>query len=101
LRTLRGCEVVRTAIQAPNINAFAERFVQTVKRECLNKLILFGEGQLRRVLNWHVEHHHAERPHQGIDNKLIAKTNDEPPSGNRVVVDERLDGLLRSYRRST
>ena len=95
-----GCEVVRTAIQAPNMNAFAERFVQTIKRECLSKLILFGEEHLRRVLSEFVEHYHAERPHQGIDNKLIARTNDEPPNGNKVVVDKRLGGLLRSYRRA-
>ncbi len=95
-----GCDVVRTAIQAPDMNAFAERFVHTVKRECLSKLILFGEGHLRRVLNEFVEHYNAERPHQGIDNNLIAQTDDEPPKGNRVVADERLGGLLRSYRRS-
>jgi len=95
-----GCEAVRTAIQAPNMNAFAERFVQTVKRECLSKLILFGEEHLRRVLSEYVEHYHAERPHQGIDNKLRAPTNDEPPTGNRVVVDERLGGLLSSYHRA-
>jgi len=95
-----GCEVVRTAIQAPNMNAFAERFVQTVKRECLSKLILFGEGHLRRALSEFTAHYHEQRPHQGIDNKLINPTTGEPPDGNRVVVDERLGGLLCSYRRS-
>ena len=88
-----GCEVVRTAIQAPNMNAFAERFVQTVKRECLSKIILFGEQHLRRTLNEFVAHYHSDRPHQGIGNNRIAPTNDEPPNGNRVVVDERLGGL--------
>ena len=95
-----SCDVVRTAIQAPNMNAFAERWVQTVKRECLSKLILFGEGHLRRALNEFVAHYHQQRPHQGLDNKLIAATNGEPPDGDRVVVDERLGGLLRSYRRT-
>ena len=78
------------------MNAFAERFVQTVKRECLSKLIIFGEQHLRRVLNEFAEHYHAERPHQGLGNNLIAQTNDEPPDGDKVVVDERLGGLLRS-----
>ena len=95
-----GVKIVRTAYQAPNMNAFAERFVQTVKRECLSKLILFGEAHLRRVLSEFVEHYHAERPHQGLGNNPIAPKSDQPPSGSRVVVDERLGGLLRSYRRS-
>ena len=95
-----GCEVVRTAIQAPDMNAFAERWVQTVKRECLSKLILFGEGHLRRALNEFATHYHLDRPHQGIGNERIAPRNSEPPDGDRVVVDERLGGLLCSYRRS-
>ena len=93
-------EVTRTAIQAPNINAFAERWVQTVKRECLSKLILFGEGHLRRALSSFAAHYHLDRPHQGIGNERIAPSGDEPPNGDRVVVDERLGGLLRNYRRT-
>ena len=95
-----GCKVVRTAIQAPNMNAFAERFVQTVKRECLSKLILFGEGHLRRALSSFSAHYHLDRPHQGIGNERIAPSSDEQPNGDRVVVDERHGGLLRSYRRT-
>jgi hypothetical protein len=95
-----GVAVTRTAIQAPNMNAFAERWVQTVKRECLSKMILFGEEHLRRALKEFTGHYHKQRPHQGLANKLIAPSNSEPPDGDRVVVDERLGGLLRSYRRS-
>ncbi|HIE69866.1 MAG TPA: hypothetical protein EYP98_06660, partial [Planctomycetes bacterium] len=69
-----GVQVVRTAIQAPDMNAFAERWVQTVKRECLSKLILFGEGHLRRALNEFTAHYHEQLPHQGIGNDLIAPT---------------------------
>ena len=47
----QGVKVVRTAIQAPNMNAVAERFVGSVKRECLSKLILFGDRHLQRVLS--------------------------------------------------
>ncbi len=50
------------------MNAFAERWVQSVKRECLNKLVLFGERHLRMVLNQFVAYYHADRPHQGIGN---------------------------------
>tara|TARA_R110002111_G_scaffold85043_1_gene133438 strand:- start:271 stop:501 length:231 start_codon:yes stop_codon:yes gene_type:complete len=56
----------------------------------LNKRILFGEQHLRRTLNSFVDHHHQDRPHQSLGNKPIAPTNDEPPNGGRVVVDERL-----------
>ena len=79
------------------MNAFAERWVQTVKRECLRKLILFGVAHLRRGLSEFTAHYQEHRPHQGLDNKLIMP-NDEPPDDGRVVVDERLGGLLRSYR---
>tara|TARA_R110002073_G_scaffold82500_1_gene197034 strand:+ start:293 stop:616 length:324 start_codon:yes stop_codon:yes gene_type:complete len=94
-----GVKIVRTA-QAPDMNAFAERWVQTVKRECLSKLILFGEGHLRRALSEFTAHYHEQRPHQSLDNNLIAPTIHEPPDGEKVVVDEQLGGLLRSYRRS-
>jgi len=95
-----GVKIVRTALQAPDMNAFAERWVQTVKRECLSKLILFGEEHLRRALSEFTAHYHQDRPHQSLGNTRIAPTNDEPPNGNRVVVDERHGGLLRSYRRT-
>ncbi|MFT7536780.1 MAG: putative transposase [Hyphomicrobiaceae bacterium] len=66
--------MARTAIQAPNMNAFAERWVQTVKRECLSRLILFGEGHLRRALSSFAAHYDLERPHQGIGNELVASS---------------------------
>ena len=66
--------------------------------ECLDKLILFGERRLRRVLDEYVAHYNSERPHQGIGNALVTG---RPPTGKgEVVVDERLGGLLKSYRRS-
>ena len=95
-----GVQVVRTAVQAPNMNAFAERWVQSVKRECLSKLILVGEWHLRRALSNYLEHYHADRPHQGLGNLLVTPRDDEPPRDGEVVADERLGGLLRSYRRS-
>ena len=53
---------------SPNLNAYAERWVRSVKEECLSKVILFGERSLRRALSEYVEHYHAERNHQGKDN---------------------------------
>jgi len=54
------------------MNAIAERWVKSVKTECLDRLILFGQGHLERALQEYVAHHHTERPHQGIGNELIA-----------------------------
>lgn len=93
-------QVVQTAFQAPNMNAIAERFVQSIERECLERLILFGSGHLRRALNEFVAHYRLERPHQGLGNRLLTASASEVPKDGDVVCDERLGGLLRSYRRS-
>jgi putative transposase len=63
--------------RSPNLNAFAERWVRSVKQECLSKLILFGEGSLKRALTEFTQHYHSERNHQGKDNVLLFPTPDE------------------------
>jgi transposase InsO family protein len=95
-----GIELMPTAFQAPNMNALAERFVGSIKRECLDRMILFGGDHLRRALNEFVAHYNAERPHQGVGNKTLTPAAAEPLLHGDVVVDERLGGLLRSYRRA-
>ena len=95
-----GTKVVHTAIQAPDMNAIAERFVGSVKRECLSKLILFGDRHLQRVLSNYADHYNQDRPHQSVDNNPIQPRPGDPPTEGEIVVDERLGGLLRSYRRS-
>ena len=64
--------IALTPVQAPNANAYAERFVRSIREECLDHLILFGERRLRHVLKEFVVHYHEERNHQGLDNDLIA-----------------------------
>ena len=81
----------------PHSKVMARRYLRLPQDR---KLILFGEHHLRRTLNEFVAHYHSDRPHQGIGNRRIAPTADQPPDGEQVVVDERLGGLLRSYRRS-
>jgi putative transposase len=85
--------------RSPNLNAFAERWVRSVKQECLSKLILFGEGSLRRALAEFLEHYHAERNHQGKGNVLLLPSNDAPlgPTPRRR---QRLGGLLNYYGRA-
>jgi transposase InsO family protein len=95
-----GVKLVKTAYQAPDMNAIAERFVGSVRRECLDRVILFGEAHLRRVLREFVAHYHDDRPHQGVGNELLRPPAGDSPGGGEVVADERLGGLLRSYRHS-
>ena len=66
-----GVEVVRLPYRSPNLNAYAERFVRSIKDECLNRMIFFGERSLRKATIDYTAHYHAERNHQGLDNRLI------------------------------
>jgi transposase InsO family protein len=84
---------------SPNLNAYAERWVRSVKDECLSKVILFGERSLRRALNEYVDHYHAERNHQGKGNVLLFPRNRNVHPGRPVQCCERLGGLLRYYHR--
>jgi hypothetical protein len=83
--------------RSPNLNAYAERWVRSVKEECLAKVILFGERSLRRALSEYVEHYHAERNHQGRDNVLLFPRDTDVHREEPVQCRERLGGLLRYY----
>ena len=87
--------------RSPNLNAFAERWVKSVKDECLSKLILFGEASLRRTLREYVVHYHAERNHQGKGNVLLFPTATQAKNrvDGSVACKERLGGLLKYYHR--
>ena len=66
-----GVQVVRLPARSPNLNAYAERFVRTIKESCLDRLILVGEGSLRRAIHEFMAHYHHERNHQGMSNLLL------------------------------
>ena len=90
---------VKLPARSPNLNAYAERWVRSVKEECLSKLILFGETSLRRALDNYLPHYHEERNHQGKSNVLLfPQTNKSLPEAP-VDCRERLGGLLRYYHR--
>ena len=72
-----GVHPVMLPSRSPNLNAYAERFVRSIKSECLAQVIPIGEGHLRRVVREYVEHYHGERNHQGIGNRLIDSSTDE------------------------
>jgi putative transposase len=94
-----GSVVIRLPPRSPNLNAYAERFVGSIKSECLNRLIFFGEASLRRALREYIAHYHHERNHQGVDNALIAANDREFSGGGTVKKQSRLGGLLNYYLR--
>ena len=83
------------------MNAYAERWVRSVKQECLSKLILFGERLLRRALHQYVAHYHEERNHQGKQNRLLFSLPNRGARRDNGIVrcKERLGGLLKYYER--
>jgi putative transposase len=94
-----GVRIVLAPVRAPNANAYAERFVRSIREECLGYLILFGERRLVRALDEFVAHYHGERNHQGLGNELITPET-RPLRGTQVRCRERLGGLLRYYHRA-
>ncbi len=94
-----GIESLRLPARSPNLNAYAERFVRSIRSECLDRLILVGEASLRRALEAYVEHYRLERNHQGLGNRLIQPSELPPRSSGPIHCRDRLGGLLRFYTR--
>jgi len=98
-----GIEFKLIPPRSPNLNPFAERWIQSVKRECLDHFIVFGEAHLRYLIDSYVDYYHRFRPHQGLKNLRIGET--EPPEkvndvkSADLVCHERLSGLLKHYER--
>ena len=95
-----GIGVIRLPPRSPNMNAYAERFVRSIKDECLSKLIPIGPRMLRKSLHEYAEHYHLERNHQGIGNRTIVPLT--IPDRTRESVDSRrrLGGMLNYYYRA-
>ncbi len=89
----------RLPIRSPNLNAYAERFVQTLKHECLHHFLICGGRHLDYLVQEFVEHYHTKRPHQGIGSRLIVEPPGDPPDTGEIVCEERLGGLLKHYYR--
>jgi putative transposase len=91
---------LRLPARSPNLNSYAERWVRSVKQECLSRLILFGESSLRRALQQYVVHYHEERNHQGKGNRILFPSRPEARRNTGAVrCRERLGGLLKYYDR--
>ncbi len=84
--------------RAPNCNAYAERFVRSIKEECLERVIPIGVVSLRRAIRQYVAHYHRERNHQGLDNQLVERLSQVTDNGV-ICRHERLGGMLNFYYR--
>ena len=95
-----GIKPIRLPPQSPVMNAYAERFVRSIKYECMNKLIFFGEESLRKALSEYVLHYHLERNHQGKDNLLLFSDPKTASNRGKIRCRKKLNGLLKYYYRS-
>jgi len=97
--TSENIHIIRTPIRAPNANAFAERWVRTLREECLDQLLILNEAHLRRVLNEYLEYYNSRRPHQGLDQQSPIQQEAVRSDGfvrNRRV----LGGIINDYYRA-
>ena len=94
-----GVDVKRMPPKGPNLRPHAERFVRSIKEECLSRMTLLGERHLRRALREYGRHYHTERNHQGLGNELTIRSGTTAAVMGPVKCHERLGGLLRHYYR--
>jgi transposase InsO family protein len=95
-----GVKIIRTPIRAPKANAFAERWVRTARRECLDHLLFLGRRHLDRVLREFAGHYNAERPHRGLRlARPSPPTSSISPTTGAVHRRDRLGGMIHEYHR--
>ena len=94
-----GVRVIHTPIRAPKANAFAERFVRTIRRECLDHILVLGERHLKRILREYVRHYNKERPHRGLSLETPEPKLTLNRADGEIVRATRLGGLINEYHR--
>jgi len=98
-----GLRVIRTPIRAPRANAFAERFVRTIRRECLDHILVWGRRHLEGVLRSYVDHYIDERPHRGLHlatPREAHRTDIRAVRGETIARRDVLGGLIHEYSRA-
>ena len=94
-----GVKFLKLPAKSPNLNSYAERFVLSIKSECLNKMVILGERHLRAAIQDFLDHYHRERNHQGLGNELIAPAAEDLGGTGPVQCRERQGGVLKFYYR--
>ena len=94
-----GVTAVRLPPRSPNLSPNLERFMRSIKEECLERIIFFGEKSMQNAVADFLAHYHQERNHQGLNNQLIQPGNEVGCSTGDVACRERLRGMLRYYYR--
>ena len=94
-----GTKVIRLPPRSPNLNAYAERFVRSIKDECLNRMIFIGPASLRRAVAEYMDHYHRERNRQGLENRLIHAPAIVAATDGAIYRHARLGGTLNFYYR--
>ncbi len=94
-----GVNAVLLPPRSPNLNAHLERFHRSIKEECPERMIFFGEASLRNAMVSYLEHYHTERNHQGLDNRILMPGEEVGRASGAIECSERLGGLLRYYYR--
>ena len=96
--TSSGIAPVITSVRSPNLNAYAERWIRSVRQECLDHVPIFCEQQLRWLLRHYTAWYNHERPHQGLDGQYIDRR--DAVGDGQVICSSRLAGMLRHYTRT-
>jgi len=94
-----GITPVILPARSPNLNALVERFMRSLKSECLNRMIFFGANLLRGAVREYLAHYHRERNHQGLGNRLIEPDVRVGEDAGDIQCRERIGGLLKYYYR--
>ena len=94
-----GVNSVRLPRRSPNLNAFCERFVRSIKSECLDQMIFFSERSLRYSIAEYLEHYHCERNHQGLESRIIRPEFEKNSGTCEIISRRRLGGMLNYYHR--
>jgi putative transposase len=94
-----GVKALRLPPRSPNLSPHIERFMRSVKEECLDRMLFFGEMSLRKAVRDFLAHFHSERNHQGLDNRLIEPSDEVGHRTGQIRCRERLGGMLRYYYR--
>jgi putative transposase len=91
---------VRLPPRSPNLNAHVERFVRSIKESCLERMVFFSEGSLRKAMHEYMAHYHSERNHQELENRIIHPNSEHLAAKGSIRRRQRLGGLLNYYYRA-